>query len=45
MKSFSSIVQQKFKYVLNNLQTTNIEEVDVWLGFLPGCDYLGVRAG
>lgn len=33
------------KKVLENLNEINIEEVDAWLGFLPGCDYQGLRAG
>lgn len=43
--SFKEILEKKLKRVLQNLNETNIEELDVWLGFLPGCDYQGIRAG
>jgi hypothetical protein len=33
------------KEVISKIQDTNLEELDVWLGFLPGCDYLGLRSG
>ena len=31
--------------VLSKLTETNLEEVDAWLGFLPGCDYHGLVPG
>jgi len=43
--NFRVILESKVKVVLKTMSELNIQEVDAWLGFLPGCDYLGLRAG
>ena len=43
--NFRDILESKIKTVLKQMGELNIQEVDAWLGFLPGCDYMGLRAG
>ncbi|CDW73494.1 UNKNOWN [Stylonychia lemnae] len=40
-----SYTQAKVTFVLNNLDNLHLEEIDLWLGFLPGCGFYGLRAG
>ena len=32
-------------YILRNLDTLNIEEIDLWLSFIPGGNFNSLRAG
>jgi hypothetical protein len=43
--SFKDILMAKLRDVLLSMETLDLEEVDLWLGFMPGCDFRGIRAG
>ena len=43
--SFKDILMAKLRKVLLSMDTLDLEELDLWLGVMPGCDYHGIRAG